>query len=75
MQQRPAGRQRVRGRAGRGRDDQAVRALVVHELAVHGDFELDHAGAGAARHHHVVDGQTAGDGGAIAGEALEQASV
>jgi len=56
MQQGAAGRQRVSGRArGRG-NNQAIRALVVHEVAIDLDAKFGHAGAGAARDDDIVDG-------------------
>ena len=56
MQDRPAGRQRVRGGAGRRGDDQAVGALAVDELAVDAHFQLDQARRRALADHHVVEG-------------------
>jgi hypothetical protein len=56
VQQRPAGRQRVGGGAGGRGDDQAVGALVGHEVAVHLHPQLHHAGRAAAVDHHVVHG-------------------
>ena len=43
MQDRPLRRERVGGRARGRRDDQAVRALVVHEAAIHVHAQLGHA--------------------------------
>ena len=57
MQQRPAGRQRIGRRAGGRRDDQAVGALVGHEVPADRHAQLDHARGGAAVDHHVVHGQ------------------
>ena len=66
MQDRPAGRERVRGRAGRRADDQAVGAQVGDEIAVDLDLQLDHAGGGAAADDHVVEGEALEDAGAVA---------
>jgi len=50
--------------------------LVVHELAVDRHAQLGHAGAAAARHHHVVHGHAAIDHGAVAHHApFEQAAL
>ena len=54
MQDRPARRERIGGRAGGRGHDEAVGAQVVDELAVHRHRDLDHAAHGAAAHHHVV---------------------
>jgi hypothetical protein len=48
-------RERVRGRAGRRADDQAVGAQVGDEVAVDLDPQLDHPGGRAAADDHVVE--------------------
>ena len=55
VQDRPAGRQRVGGGAGRRRHDQAVGAQVVDELAVDAHLELDQAAVGALGDTGVVE--------------------
>jgi hypothetical protein len=57
VQDRPAGRQRIGGRAGGRGDDQAVGAHVGDELVADVDAQFDHAGGGAAADDHVVERQ------------------
>ena len=57
MDQRPTGRQRIGGGAGRRRDDQAVGALVGDEMAIDLDPQLDHARRGTPVDHDVVHGE------------------
>ena len=43
MNDRPAGRQRIRGRTRRRRDNQAVRAIAPHVMSVNVNIEIEHA--------------------------------
>ena len=56
VEDRPVGRQRVGRRAGGRRDDHAVGALGVDELAVDAQVEFDHPAQLALVDHHVVEG-------------------
>lgn len=51
------GRQRIGGRAGRRRHDEAIGADVGHQVAADADAQLDHAGRGATGDHHIVERQ------------------
>ncbi|MNJ39114.1 hypothetical protein D3C77_339790 [compost metagenome] len=73
---RPARRQRVGGRAGRGGDDQAVGFLAADELAIDVDLEFDHPRRLARVQYHVVERVALADGfGMPAYFGLEQEAV
>ena len=61
MQDRPTRRERVGGRPGRRRDDQAVRTLVVDEFAVDRQLELDHPADCPLVHDDIVEGLIGGN--------------
>ena len=57
MHDRPIGRERVSGRAGRRGHDETVGALVVHKAPVDVDGQFNHAADRTTAHHHVVQCQ------------------
>ncbi|MNG04055.1 hypothetical protein D3C84_871610 [compost metagenome] len=73
---RPAGGQRVGGRSGRRRDDQAVGLLAADELAVDVQLELDHPRRFAGVQHHVVQRIALANGLGVAADfGLQQEAV
>jgi len=66
VNQRAARRKRISGGARGRRHDEAVGALVGHEMPVHLDAHLDHAGCAATVEHHIVERQRIEHGVAIA---------
>jgi len=66
MQNGPAGRQRISRAAGGRGHDEAISTHVRHEVVADVDAQLNHAGRGAARHHHVVQRKAFVDAFAVA---------